>query len=97
MRGSAIFSGDNVACPTLIKIRDLADKDRVRALASYGHNPTFGRLEKPVLEIHIPGFSGELAGRRLAADFRRRLRSEAAFAGPEELAAAIRRDLESLN
>jgi len=35
---------------------------RVRALASYGHNPTFGRLEKPVLEIHIPGFPGNWPG-----------------------------------
>ena len=67
-----------------------------RAVANFGFRPTFpdARPDRPLLEIHIPGFEGDLHGRALDVAWLRRLRGERAFATSEALAAQIRADVE---
>ncbi|MBQ9727798.1 MAG: EamA family transporter [Kiritimatiellae bacterium] len=65
-----------------------------RAVANYGFRPTFpdARPDRPLLEIHVPGFSGDLHGAPLRLAWLRRLRDERAFGSPDELAAQIAAD-----
>lgn len=66
-------------------------------VANVGVRPTLGRrARRPVLEVHLPGFSGNLYGRRLKLEFLRRLRPERRFGSLEELKAAIRRDVAAI-
>lgn len=66
-----------------------------RAVANYGFRPTFpgARPDRPLLEIHVPGFSGDLHGAPLSVFWLARLRDERAFASPADLAARIRADV----
>lgn len=66
-----------------------------RAVANYGVRPTFpdARPDRPLLEIHVPGFSGDLHGRPLGLVWLRRLRGERTFGSPAALAAQIREDV----
>lgn len=63
--------------------------------ANVGTRPTLpGRgARRPLLEVHLPGFSGGLYGRELKVEFLRRLRPERRFKSLESLRAAIRRDV----
>ncbi len=65
-----------------------------RAVANYGFRPTFpgARPDRPLLEIHVPGFSGDLHGAPMAVFWLARLRDERTFSSPEALAAQIRAD-----
>ena len=65
-----------------------------RAVANYGFRPTFpgARPDRPLLEIHVPGFSGDLHGAPLSVCWLARLRDERAFASPAALAGQIRAD-----
>lgn len=67
-----------------------------RAVANFGFRPTFpdARPDRPLLEVFIPGFEGDLHGRALDIGWRRRLRGERAFESPAALAAQIRADAE---
>jgi riboflavin kinase / FMN adenylyltransferase len=47
------------------------------------------------VEVHLPGFSGDLYGKTLEVEFLARLRDEKKFASAEELRAAIRADVEA--
>lgn len=58
-----------------------------------GVRPTFG-LSVPVVEVHLPGFEGDLLGRELAVEVVERIRSEERFSSPEELARRIAVDVE---
>jgi riboflavin kinase/FMN adenylyltransferase len=57
-----------------------------------GTRPTFDGGE-PSLEVHLPGFEGDLVGRTLSVEFVDRIREERRFAGPGELAARIEEDV----
>jgi riboflavin kinase/FMN adenylyltransferase len=61
--------------------------------ANIGPNPTFGEQARKV-EVHLIGFHGDLYGQRLAVDFLERLRDTRPFAGPEQLVAQLRSDVE---
>jgi riboflavin kinase/FMN adenylyltransferase len=61
--------------------------------ANVGPNPTFGEQARKV-EVHLIGFSGDLYGQPLAVDFLDRLRDTRPFAGPAELVAQLRRDVD---
>jgi riboflavin kinase/FMN adenylyltransferase len=63
------------------------------AAVQVGPALTFGEQERKV-EAHLIGYDGELYGRPLAVDFVARLRDVRRFAGPAELAAQLRRDVE---
>jgi riboflavin kinase/FMN adenylyltransferase len=61
--------------------------------ANVGPNPTFGEQARKV-EVHLIGYEGDLYGRPLAVDFVARLRDTRPFAGPDELVAQLRADVE---
>jgi len=76
----------------LVRILDGPDRPRTGVM-NRGVRPTFGAGE-PVLEVHLPGFDGDLVGRRLSLSIVERIREERKFAGPEDLAARIGEDVE---
>ncbi|MEX2494914.1 MAG: bifunctional riboflavin kinase/FAD synthetase [Woeseia sp.] len=61
------------------------------AVASVGTRPTFGGV-KPLLEVHIFDFDGDIYGEYIHVDFIARLRSEEKFAGAKELTEQMHRD-----
>ncbi|HET6202760.1 MAG TPA: riboflavin biosynthesis protein RibF [Planctomycetota bacterium] len=69
------------------------DGERRRGVANLGVRPTFGGTETEVVEVHLPGFAGELYGKTIEVEFLAKLREERRFAGVEELRAAIRADV----
>ncbi len=69
-------------------------EDKVyQSVTNIGVKPTFGKGERTV-EVHILDFTGDLYGRKLTIELVERLRAEMKFAGPEELAAQIKQDVE---
>ena len=65
----------------------------MRAVANYGRRPTFGGGGK-VLEVHIPGFEGDLRNKKIKVEFIKFLREEKKFAGVDELIEQIKRDVQ---
>lgn len=61
--------------------------------ANVGVRPTVGDLEKPILEVHLLDFNGELYGQRLAVEFVKKVREEQKFASLEALVEQIGRDV----
>lgn len=57
-----------------------------------GTRPTFGGTD-PSLEVHVPGYRGDLVGREIAVELVERIRDEKAFEGPEALSERIREDV----
>lgn len=72
----------------------LLDAQRLPAVANVGVRPTVGDLVKPILEVHLLDWGGELYGRRITVEFIERLRCERQFAGVDELLQQINRDIE---
>ena len=67
------------------------------AVCNIGTRPTVGsRAKKPVVEVHIPGFSGSLYGKKLRVEFLKRLRAEKKFRSLEALKKAIAADIKSV-
>jgi len=67
------------------------DRDHVAAI-DVGTNPTFG-VEPLHVEAYLLDFEGDLRGMPLSVEFWARLRDEARFDSPEELARAIAEDV----
>ena len=65
------------------------------AVCNVGVRPTLGGT-RLVVEVHVPGFRGNLYGRTLAVDFEAAIRSEKKFPSLAALKAQIRRDVASL-
>ena len=63
------------------------------AVCSVGVRPTIGPKGKPIVEVHIPGFSGNLYGKRISVRFLARLRGERKFASLAALKKQIRADI----
>jgi riboflavin kinase/FMN adenylyltransferase len=68
--------------------------ERLPAIANIGLRPTFAEPE-PSVEIHLPGWSGDLYGTTLSFDLEVALRPERKFDSPEALREQILRDLEN--
>jgi len=64
-----------------------------QSVTNIGVKPTFGKGERMV-EAHILDFAGELYSQKLTIELVERLRAEMKFAGPEELSAQIKKDIE---
>lgn len=64
----------------------------LRGVANLGMRPTVGGDEK-LLEVHLPGFSGDLYGKNLRIRFDRFMRDERKFTSVEELKKQIARDV----
>jgi riboflavin kinase/FMN adenylyltransferase len=65
------------------------------ALVNIGTNPTVGNTHQTI-EVHIPGFEGDLYNQTLTLQFIERIRGEQRFASLNELQAQIRKDLSNL-
>ena len=64
-----------------------------QSVTNIGVKPTFGGTDRMV-EAFILDFTGDLYGQKMTVEFVERLRSEIKFAGPEELTAQIKKDVE---
>jgi riboflavin kinase / FMN adenylyltransferase len=73
-------------------LTDAADKLARPAAVSVGTNPQFGTDRR--VEAHVLDFDGDLYGHRVAVAFAHRLRGQAVFDGPGELAAQMRADID---
>ena len=62
------------------------------ALCNVGVRPTLGPSRAVWVEVHVPGFKGDLYGRELEVRFIRKLRDERRFGTLDELVRQIRRD-----
>jgi riboflavin kinase / FMN adenylyltransferase len=67
----------------------------LEGVASLGTNPAVKHGGPATLEAFLFDFSGDLYGRRLTIEFRKKLRDEAHFASLDALAAQIRRDCDA--
>lgn len=63
------------------------------AILNWGVKPTLNG-ENPVLEVHIPDYSGDLYGKNLAIEFISKIRDEKAFDSLDDLKEQIKKDLE---
>jgi riboflavin kinase/FMN adenylyltransferase len=61
-------------------------------VASVGRRPTVNPLARPLLEVHLFDWDGELYGRRVKVRFREKLRDEQKYDGLDALKEAIARD-----
>ena len=96
--------GHTLGFPTanidLTATRKMLPKEGVYAVHAYGHPgmanlgaaPTFG-VEKPLLEVHLIDFHGDLYGQTITVEFARRLRDIEHFASPEALERQLTKDL----
>ena len=66
---------------------------RIPGVANVGVRPTVGDLLKPVLEVHLIDWHGDLYGQRIAVEFKCKLREERKFSSLDELAENIQRDI----
>jgi len=84
--------------PAVYEVTVLFGGIRRRAVLSIGTRPTFhGHQEVvPTIEVHIPGFSGDLYDEILEVFIVRKIRDQKKFDSVEELLANIRKDIESL-
>lgn len=62
--------------------------------ANLGYNPTFGDTDLS-LEAHLFDFDQDIYGKPITVRFIDRLRDELRFSGPDELAAQIRKDVDT--
>ena len=67
-----------------------------RGAANVGLRPTVGDLLKPILEVHLLDFAGDLYGQRIAVDFVHKIRDEEKFTSLEKLVATITSDVEMI-
>ena len=77
--------------------KSAAECRRLAGVGSIGFRPTFpgARPDRPVLEVHLLDFRGDLYGRALDIAFLARLRDERAFPNADELFAQIARDADA--
>ncbi len=68
------------------------DSGRLEGVMNVGVRPTFGP-SAPTLEVHLPGFSGDLGGVSLAVEVVGRIRPERRFEDGAALAAQIAEDV----
>jgi riboflavin kinase/FMN adenylyltransferase len=73
-------------------LTDAADELARPAAVSVGTNPQFGTDRR--VEAHVLDFDGDLYGHRVVVAFAHRLRGQAVFDGPDELAAQMRADID---
>lgn len=72
----------------------LLDNERIPGVANVGVRPTVGDLIKPVLEVHMLDWSGRVYGRRIAVEFKHKLREEQKFTSLDDLVARIHQDID---
>jgi riboflavin kinase / FMN adenylyltransferase len=97
---TANLETDNELIPAVgvYAVRVRSEAKEWRGAMNIGFRPTVDAQPKarPVLEVHLLDFSGDLSGKELEVEFLRRLRDEKKFSGPEELKAQIAKDVEAV-
>lgn len=79
------------------EISDETDKNSpVWAILNIGYRPTLDNGDELSVEVHIPGFEGDLYGRVLSLLICDRLRDEQKFSSLEDLRTQITKDIEQL-
>lgn len=76
-------------------VRTADGKNTMAAICNIGNNPTVGGGETTV-EIHIPGFNGDLYGTTISASLTKRIREERQFPSIEELRRQIEDDVKQI-
>lgn len=89
---------DIIPPPGVYEIKVLFRGIRRKAVLSIGTRPTFHGIteERTTLEVHVPGFSGDIYGETLEIFLVRKIRDQKRFDSVEELLENIRKDIESL-
>ncbi|MDH3590278.1 MAG: riboflavin biosynthesis protein RibF [Planctomycetota bacterium] len=77
-------------------VRVFRGETTAAGVANLGVRPTFEDGRGRTLEVHVPGWVGEMYGDLLEVRFGRRLRPEIKFENADALRAQIRQDLEAL-
>jgi len=67
-----------------------------KALVNIGTNPTFGENQPLSIEVHIPGFQGDLYGQTLTVELISYLREDRRFGSKQLLIGQILQDIENL-
>jgi riboflavin kinase / FMN adenylyltransferase len=75
-----------------VTVSSLGERDLAGA-ASLGVRPTVDRSGKPVLEVHLLDFEGDIYGAHVSVHFLHKLRDEAKFDSLDALKAQIARDV----
>ena len=73
----------------------LLGDERVQGVANVGLRPTVGDLLKPVLEVHLLDWAGNIYGQRIAVEFKQKLRDEQKFTTLDELVININQDIKT--
>ncbi len=73
----------------------LLDGERIPGVANVGMRPTVGDLLKPVLEVHMLDWTGNIYGQRIAVEFKKKLRDEQKFTTLDELVININQDIQT--
>ncbi|MCV6604717.1 MAG: hypothetical protein OIF34_05390, partial [Porticoccaceae bacterium] len=66
----------------------------LQGVANVGVRPTVEQSVKPILEVHLFNWNGDIYGRRMTVTFRHKIREEKKFASLQELQGAIANDIE---
>lgn len=69
--------------------------DNKAAILNWGIKPTFNSEQKPILEVHILNFKGNLYGKNIRIKVLKKIRNEKKFTGIEELKAQIEKDIKN--
>lgn len=77
-----------------VRLRCVGDSDWMPAVANVGVRPTVGGEGKPVLEVHVLDYAGNLYGKEVAVQFDKKLRQEHKFPTLMALKEQIHRDIE---
>ena len=67
-----------------------------KGAANVGVRPTVGDLIKPVLEVHLLDFTGDLYGKRIDVEFVTKIRDEEKFTTLDKLVEGIQRDVKQI-
>jgi len=71
------------------------DGEAKPAILNVGYRPAVDQLEKPLLEVHLLNYDGDLYGQYLEVDLLHKLRDEQKFDSIEELTAQIQADVQT--
>lgn len=92
-----------IQCEQIAKVGEGGEEFKMKTpgpwlegVLNYGRRPTFGTGEtRPIPEVFIFDFQGEIYGKTLEVVFHPRLRREAAFASPDALKTQIAQDIKA--
>jgi riboflavin kinase/FMN adenylyltransferase len=74
-------------------VEALVNGERIQGVANVGVRPTLGDRIKPVLEVHLLDWSGDIYGRQIAVEFIHKIRDEKKFNSLEALKSNIKQDM----